>query len=248
MGSGHRRPYARTVSGSAFLVVFLTCTVPAFAGGFRSPVLYAVGSEPQVVMAADFRGQGTLDLATADFSSNDVSILLGNGDGTFQAAKPFSTTSGPSSLAVGDFNGDGKLDIAVAEYGFGSSLLEIFLGNGDGTFTLHASYTSVSLPYDIVTADLDGDGKLDLVIANNGSNKVSVMRGNGDGTFTSPRNYTVPLPERVLVFDANGDGYPDIAALAYCGKSQSRCKSGAVGILLNNGSGKFAKPQYYTVK
>lgn len=233
---------------SALVGFLLICASPTLAGGFKAPVLYTVGSEPQVVVAADFRNNNTLDLATADFSSNDVSILLGNGDGTFQAAKQFPTTSGPSALAIGDFNEDGKLDIAVAEYGFGSSLLQIFLGNGDGTFSAGASYMNVSLPYDIATADFDGDGHLDLVIANNGSNQVSIMRGKGDGTFGSPHNITVPLPERVIVADVNGDTHPDLAALAYCGKNESVCKSGAVAILLNNGSGRFGRPKYYSVK
>lgn len=245
---GTRSMVKNSALGAASFVVLLACSGPVSAGVFKSPVLYTVGSEPQVVVAADFRGIGTLDLASADFSSNDVSILLGNGDGTFQAAKQFTTTDGPQALAIGDFNGDGKLDIAVAEYGFGSALLEIYLGNGDGTFTPGASYTNVSLPYDIATADLDGDGKLDLVIANNGSNTVSVMHGNGDGTFANPHDYTVQEPERVLIFDANGDGHPDIAALAYCGKNVQICKYGAVAMLLNNGHGKFSKPKYYSVR
>lgn len=234
--------------GPAFLALFLMGAAPVSAGGFEPPVYYTVGSGPQVVVAADFRNSGSLDLATADFSSNDVSILLGNGDGTFQAAKPFSTIAGPSSLAIGDLNGDGKPDIAVAEYGFGTSLLQIFPGNGDGTFSAGASYTSVSDPYDIATADFDGDGHLDLAIANNGSSTVSIMRGNGDGTFADPVNKTVPLPERVIAVDVNGDGHPDLAVLAYCGKNESLCKSGALAILLNNGSGKFARPVYYSVK
>ena len=104
------------------------CSSSALGSQFKKPTFYPVGMEPQVVVAADFNNDGILDLATADFTSEDVSILIGKGNGTFRRAHQFSTTLGPSALAVGDFNGDGNLDIAVTEYGLSSSALAIFLG------------------------------------------------------------------------------------------------------------------------
>ena len=235
---------------SPFLIVLsLLCTGSALAASqFKMPTFYPVGMEPQVVIAADFNHDGNLDLASADFTSLDVSILLGKGDGTFRRAHQFSTTLGPSALAVGDFNGDGKPDIAVAEYGLSSSEVAIFLGKGDGTFVAGPVYSAVSLPYDITVADFDGDGHLDLAVANNGTNTVSVMLGNGDGTFRKPRAYHAPLPERVLAVDLNADGHPDLAVLAYCGRNPKTCASGAVELLLNNGDGTFEKPVYFGVK
>jgi hypothetical protein len=228
------------------VLTFLCAAAPAF-GQFGKPTMYSVGQEPEVVVTADFNNDGIPDLATADFTSEDVSILLGNGDGTFQAARKFSTALGPSSLAVGDFNGDGNLDIAVTEYGTNSSELAIFLGNGDGTFTAGAVYTTFEDPYSVTTADFNGDGNLDLAIANNVANNVVVMFGNGDGTFKESHAYKVPEPERVLAVDLNGDGHPDLAVLAYCGKDVQTCTSGAVAVLLNKGNGTFKGAKYYSV-
>jgi len=235
---------------SLLLVAFgLLCSSSALDGSqFKKPTLYAVGVEPHVVVAADFNNDGILDLATADATSQDVSILLGKGDGTFRRAHQFSTTLGPSAVAIGDFNGDGNLDIAVAEYGFGPSALAIFLGEGDGRFVAGPVYTAVSSPYDITVADFNGDGRLDLAVANDGTNTVAVMLGNGNGTFQKPYSYHAPLPERVLAVDLNGDGHPDLEVLAYCGRDPKTCTSGAVEVFLNQGHGTFGKPHYFSVK
>jgi hypothetical protein len=223
-------------------------SAPAFAGQFRKPVLYTVGVEPQQVVAADFNHDGNLDLVAPDFTSLDVSVMLGNGDGTFKPAMKFSTTMDPAAVAVGDFNGDGNLDLAVAEYGLGSQMVQIFLGNGDGTFTTGTSLTIPPLPYGMTVADFNGDGILDLAVACNGGNAVAVLFGNGDGTFKNGGLYHVPLPERVLAANLNGDTHPDLAVLAYCGRNVKTCSSGAVAVLLNKGNGTFGSPQFFNVK
>src|SRR6516162_9485063 len=100
---------------------------------FDTPRDFAVGSAAQSIASGDFNGDGIPDLATANQGSNDVSVLLGNGDGTFQA--PINTPVGPqpASLAVGDFNGDGVPDLAVADAG--SNDVFVLLGRGDGRCT-----------------------------------------------------------------------------------------------------------------
>jgi hypothetical protein len=228
------------------LVMFISAS--GFAGQFRKPVLYTVGTEPQEVVVADFNHDGNLDLVVPDFTSLDVSVLLGNGDGTFKAAMKFSTTLDPAVVAVGDFNGDGNLDLAVAEYGFTGQTLQIFLGNGDGTFRAGESHSVGALPYDMTVADFNGDGILDLAVATSGANAVEVMLGNGDGTFKKGVPYHVPLPERVLAANLNGDTHPDLAVLAYCGSNPKTCLSGAVAVLLNNGDGTFGSPKFFNTK
>ena len=229
------------------LTALLLLSSSTFAGQVHGKN-YAVGQEPQVVVAADFNNDGNLDLATADFTSSDVSILLGNGNGTFQRAQHFSTTYSASALVVGDFNHDGNLDIAVTEYGFNTpGLLAIFLGQGDGSFKAGAVYQIGNLPYAVTAADFNGDGNIDLATANNGDNTVGVLFGNGDGTFQSPVTYPAPLPERVLGVDLNHDGHPDLEILAYCGTDPHNCPNGAVQVMLNNGNGTFGNPTYYAV-
>src|SRR5262245_6795099 len=125
---------------------------------FLAPVPYTVGTNPQAVATADFNGDGKLDLAVANQTSNTVGILLGNGDGTFQAAQNYSTGSGPRSVAVGDFNADGKLDLVTANAGN----LSVLPGNGDGTFQAPASIGIGSSPLSVAVGDFNADGKLDL--------------------------------------------------------------------------------------
>jgi hypothetical protein len=231
---------------SGILVLLSLCLATPASAQFKKPTLYTVGVEPQLVVAADVNHDGHIDLIAPDFTSLQLSILLGNGDGTFQSPISVPTKLDPSALALGDFNGDGHLDLAVTEYDTQSSVLQIFLGNGDGTFTAEKTY-SVPQSYSLTAGDFDGDGHIDLAVADEIHGRVIVLRGNGDGTFSSFGTYTVPEPERVLAVDLNGDGHLDLAVLAYCGKNVNQCTSGAVAVLLNNGSGKFKPSAYFTV-
>ena len=119
---------------------------------------YPVGLNPQAVAAADFTGDGRLDLTVVNFSSSNVSVLLGNANGTFQPAVNSATGASPLSVAVGDFNTDGKLDLATANAG-GVSVL---LGNGNGTFQTPTSISIGLSPASLAVGDFNGDGKLDL--------------------------------------------------------------------------------------
>ena len=232
-----------------FIWLLLVAPTTALAAGpFHLRHTYNVGVEPQEVVLADFNHDGKLDMATADFTSQDISILLGKGDGTFEAPRKFSTTLAPAALTVGDFNRDGHLDLAVSEYGFQvQPILQIFFGKGDGTFEAGPVYQLAGLSYDIAAADLSSNDILDLVVADNTANVVSVYKGKGDGTFAVPVNYASPLAERVLPVDLNGDGRPDLAVLDYCGTDVTTCAHGAVQVLLNEGNGKFGKPHYFAV-
>src|SRR2546428_321265 len=107
-------------------------------------------------------GDGKLDLAAVDAGSNTVSVLLGNGDDTFQPALSFTVGTDPRSVAVGDFNGDGKLDLVVANYG--SSDVSVLLGTGDGTFQAAVAFGAGSYSVSMAVGDFNGDGKPDLAV------------------------------------------------------------------------------------
>ena len=123
-------------------------------------------------MVADFNSDGNPDLAVANFLDNNLSILLGNGDGTFETRVNYPTGTNPNSLAGGDLNGDGKLDLVTANNASNASVL---LGNGDGTFQTHVDYGTGSGPDQVAIGDFNGDGRLDLAIANGTSNTISIL-------------------------------------------------------------------------
>jgi hypothetical protein len=194
------------------------------------------------VTVADFNGDGKLDLAVANNRSNNVSILLGNGDGTFQPAVEYGAGSNPTSVTVADFNGDGKLDLAVANNG--SNNVSILLGNGDGTFQPDVNFAAGSGPSSLAVGDFNGDGKLDLAVANNGSNNVSILLANGDGTFQPAVEYSAgESPSSVVVGDFNGDNKLDVA-VANNGNGNSPMAS--IIIFLGNGDGTFQPAVEYS--
>jgi hypothetical protein len=204
-------------------------------GSFQAPVSYdasfGLTGYVESVAVGDFTGNGILDLAVESQSS--VSVLLGNGDGTFQPPQVYPVSGGVvpnTGLAVGDFTGNGVLDI-VTRTG------ELLLGNGDGTFQ-----PAIGLGFggsSIVAGDFNGDGNLDLAVTNYG-NTVSVLLGNGDGTFQAPLTYTVGSgPASVAVGDFNGDGVPDLAV--------ANQGSANVSVLLGNGDGSFQAALNYAV-
>jgi hypothetical protein len=180
------------------------------------------------VITADFNRDGKLDLAATN--GGVVSVLLGNGDGTFQPQVDYPVGgNGATGVAVGDFNGDGKPDLVVAT----EANISVLFGKGDGTFQPHVEYSAGINPYAVAVADFNGDGKLDLAVADAGSGTVSVLLGNGDGTFQPYEPYpTGPEGESVAVGDFNGDGKLDLAvATSYA--------TDEVSVLLGNGDGTF---------
>ena len=213
--------------------LLIVCLNTAFAQSpppvsFLAEGSYLVGGwEANAVAVGDFNGDGNLDLAVT--TGNSVSVLLGNSDGTFQAAVGYGAGQYAYSVAVGDFNGDGKLDLAVTDAE--NYRVYVLLGNGDGTFQAAVGYGTGQYPYAVAVGDFNGDGKPDLAVANGGNGNVSVLLGNGDGTFQTAVSYGAgSYPYGVAVGDFNGDGKLDLAVAD---------GGGGVSVLLGNGNGTF---------
>jgi hypothetical protein len=214
-------------------------------GGFNAPASYATGPSPTAVITGDFNNDGILDLAVTNANcayqevgmalsdlicdAGTVSILLGNGDGSFQPHIDYATGKNPSALAAGDFNGDGKLDLAIVNSQDGS--VSVLLGQGEGTFQSQVVYQvpGAELP-GLVIGDFNNDHKLDLVVSG-----PSTLLGNGDGTFQAPITYVGSSPggPPMAAADFNLDGKLDL----YAGG----------GLSLGNGDGTFVLHAIYSL-
>src|SRR5215472_5511571 len=213
---------------------------------FVDPLDFGVGRSPRSVAAGDFNGDSQPDLAVANFASNNVSILLGQGAGRFAEARNVSVGTNPYFVAVGAFNGDGRLDLAVANSG--SDSVSILLGKGDGTFKA-AHFPVGSHPWSVAVGDFNEDGKKDLAVANSGSNTVSILLGRGDGTFEAARTIGVGIggATAVAVGDFNRDGHADLA-VTNRGTSAFPATAGTVSILLGRGDGTFEPARNFAVE
>jgi hypothetical protein len=187
------------------------------AGNFSADNVQGAGDPyPVGITAADFNGDGNLDLAVG--GSYSVSVQLGNGNGTF-GNPVFLNGAAADSVAVGDFNGDGKLDLVT-------SAGQVFLGNGNGTFAPATVVGTAPNPVSVAVADFNHDGKLDIVT---GGGIVSVVLGNADGTFGPAVNSASGGGPALAVGDFNRDGFPDLVV--------ANAASNTVSVLLNPAEG-----------
>jgi len=247
-----------------FFIAGLTFLVARAALGqgppanFAPAVAYASsGMNTRSIAIGDLNGDGHSDLVVGngcESSSNcgdaSVSVLLGNGDGTFQApisSKLVGQGGGDPFVAIADLNGDGRQDLVV---NITNSItgVGVLLGNGDGTFQGPAYYQTGGIGGMVTVADLNGDSHPDLVVANRCNTEeclqqggtLGVLMGNGDGSFQTAAVYGAGalFTVFVVVADVNGDGRRDLVAV--------NGDNGTVSVLLGNGDGTFQKPVNYS--
>jgi hypothetical protein len=233
----------------------ITILLPNGSGTFRAGNTISLpGVYPTQLVAADFNGDGKIDLAVvntcgigaggcfpqAPQGPGTVTILLGNGDGTF-AVSPTALTTGnvPCAMAAADLNGDGIIDLVVANQN--DNNLTVFMGNSDGTFTpASASPTTGNAPSAIGIGDFNGDGNLDLAVTNSTDNTVSILLNQNCSTVRLAQCSFTPTavspavgagPTAISTADMNADGFLDLVVTNSTGNS--------VSVLLGNGTGAF---------
>jgi hypothetical protein len=266
-----------TVLPFLFAVVFSTAVLAQPSGpqtalaSFARPVLYSAGFGAQGVAVADLNGDGHPDLIVVDAqcykcAQSQVSVLLGNGDGTFQPAVNYSAGYQGQSVVVGDLNADGHLDVVVANTcqsmpnpdcpdGGGVTVL---LGNGDGTLRPSVTYSSGGFnAVSELIGKVAGDTKADIIVVNecqsaancNGSvdGTVGILLGKGDGTFRPAATYDAGgiYPRSIAFFDTNEDGRPDVVVVSE-GECPS-CSNSGFAVLLGNSNGTFQPPMIYSL-
>ncbi|MGH7742310.1 MAG: FG-GAP repeat domain-containing protein [Candidatus Eiseniibacteriota bacterium] len=233
----------------ALILLLAPASVLAAPGSalFTSSFLaFGTGTTPRLVAAGDLNGDGLTDVVVGNQGSNSVSVMPGQGDGTFGTRTDIPLGMSPGAIALADLDGDTRLDLVLANTAADSVVV---LLSGDigcpgcwdykvrpsETAALHPaiSYQTGAAPAGIAIADLNADGYADLVTANRSAGTVSVLFGVGDGTFQVHNDFFVgPSPSAVAIADVNGDTKPDLVV--------TNSGNSTVSVLIGNGVGGFA--------
>jgi Ca2+-binding RTX toxin-like protein len=227
------------------------------AGNFAAPINFATGEQPYINPPADVDGDGDLDLITSNtvginlntaiFFGNTISVLRNNGDGTFATPENLTVGDGAYRITSGDLDGDSDLDLVSADRG--DNTLSVLRNNGNGTFATPEKLAVGSNPISVVAGDFDGDGDLDLANSNFGGSSVSVLLNNGDGTFGQRTNlFTNNFPSLSTPTDLDGDGDLDLTlshAVFFTRSGETR--GSTISVIRNNGDGTFATPESFPV-
>jgi type II secretory pathway component HofQ len=223
---------------------------PTDPGTFENPSTIAVGAGPTWISTGFFNAKTdttntVVDLAVANQTAGTVSILHGNGDGTFTVEPVLTLPSGagPTAIAVADFNDDGFADLAVVNKN--ANTVSIFLGNGDETFQTPTTITTGNAPTSIVAQAFNPNapGIIDLAVTNSADNTLQIFLGNGKGAFTNGVTYNTGVtPVYVASADLDLDGNLDLAVADSGAATSTNAVGNSISVFLGNGDGTFIKP------
>src|SRR3954468_3299094 len=209
--SADSRRTSMTVAVAVVLGALAQAAPAGAAITFAGPTLLPAHTAPESIATGDFNGDGRNDIVAANFGSDDVSVLLGNGPGTFAPTRNYGAHTQPNAVAVGDYNSDGRQDLAVANSG--SADVSLLLGSGTGTFAPAVNFanrpsgTPAANPTSIATL-----GGHDIVMGNGGRHDLSLLRGTTAGTFGPASAFDVGHEiTGVATGDFNANGVPDVA-------------------------------------
>jgi hypothetical protein len=220
-------------------LVFTVALVPATAlADFERRIRYSVGTEPMDVVEVDLDNDGVLDLATADYEADEVSVLIGDGDGGFEVAASYPAGNGPISLAAADFDLDGDMDLATANEI--DDTVTILHGDGSGVLASPVAYPAGDTPRAIAAGLINGDNRHDLIVVNSHDNNVALLVAMADGGFASPLIREVGNgPVAVALADVDQNGTLDVMV--------ANRDDGTVSVLIGNGNGVIAPAMDYAV-
>ncbi|MEZ5358876.1 MAG: FG-GAP-like repeat-containing protein [Candidatus Zixiibacteriota bacterium] len=203
-------------------------------GYYYPSTIMNTGSAPNNVRAFDFDADGDLDLATANYGSDNVHLYFNDGTGNFGDSVVYTCENGCADVRFADISGDAIPDM-IASNSLDNTI-HLRLGNGDGTFDGVLEYSTGSHPGDISVADLNGDGHLDIIVPNTGTNDLSLFLNNGSGAFASEfrigaNGSIFNDAVDIAVADVDNDGDLDLAI--------ARRDEDMFTVLINNGGGVF---------
>jgi hypothetical protein len=204
-------------------------------GSFTAAPAVTVGTSPLYIVFANFNNDAYDDMATANYNSNNVSIMLGSSTGVFTQAvgSPIATGQQPYCIDDADFNMDGKTDLITSSVN--SNSIHLLLGNGSGAFSVAPAFPIAAggMPYHIVAGKFNSDAFPDFACVNGSGNTLQIYLGNGNGTFASPQTLTTgQQPRTIAVADLNNDTWPDMVV--------PNSNSNSLSIYLGSSSGTYA--------
>jgi hypothetical protein len=220
-------------------------------GQFRAASFIPVAAGPIGIAVADLNHDSKLDITVTNSATDQVSVLLGKGDGSFQTPATFTVVSGvnpnggysPNFVVADDFNGDGNPDLVVSSRN--TSTATILLGDGKGSLGKPVNFLVGTTPLQVLSGDYNHDGKRDFVTLNSLAATVSVYLGKGNGSFQVERTFGAPTrADQIILADFNEDGIPDIAT---ANPGIDSFNGNTASVLINQRGGGVAKNTSITV-